>query len=96
MKRLCNIYRSAKVAEMYLYVDLRDGLAKVPESLLAQFGPPQLVTKLALSPERKLARADVNKVIESIDEKGFYLQMPPPREEYVLDLHRDRPSNHDY
>lgn len=96
MKRLCNIYRSTKVAEMYLYVDLRDDLAVVPDSLLDQFGTPQLVTKLVLTPERKLARADVKKVLESIEEKGFYLQMPPPREDYLLNLHRDRQSNHDY
>lgn len=89
-KRLCTIYRSSRIDEMYLYVDLREDLAHVPEPLLAQFGRPQLVMKLALGAGRPLARIDVEKVLAGIDEKGFYLQMPPPREDYLLDLHRDR------
>jgi uncharacterized protein YcgL (UPF0745 family) len=35
-----------------------------------------------------LARADTARVIAAIDEQGFYLQMPPAREEYLLDLYR--------
>lgn len=95
-KRLCSIYRSSKVDGMYLYVDIHDDLSRVPESLLERFGRPELVTKLALSPERSLARADVKKVLEDIGSVGFFLQMPPPKEDYLLDLHRDRQSNHDY
>ncbi|MET0379146.1 MAG: YcgL domain-containing protein [Spongiibacteraceae bacterium] len=94
MKRLCAIYRSSKVDEMYLYVDLRDDLKRVPEALLEHFGKPQLTTKMVLEPTRKLARADVNKVLQEIDSKGFYLQMPPQKEDYLLDLHRDKTSDH--
>jgi len=32
---------------------------------------------LQLTPERKLAREDTNKVIDSINNKGFFVQMPP-------------------
>jgi uncharacterized protein YcgL (UPF0745 family) len=32
---------------------------------------------LVLAPERKLARADVAEVLTSIEQRGFYLQMPP-------------------
>lgn len=95
MKRLCSVYRSSKVSELYLYVDLRDDLKRVPAALLEHFGSPQLALKLALDPARPLARADVNKVLQAIDENGFYLQMPPQKEDYLLDLHRHKISDHE-
>jgi uncharacterized protein YcgL (UPF0745 family) len=94
MKRLCSIYRSPKIEGMYLYVDMRDDLKRVPEVLLERFGRPQLSMKMALDPSRQLARADINKVLQEIEEKGFYLQMPPQKEDYLLDLHRDKNSDH--
>ncbi|MDX9874105.1 MAG: YcgL domain-containing protein [Spongiibacteraceae bacterium] len=83
MKKLCAIYRSTRVAEMYLYVEADAGLERVPEALLDRFGAPQLVMKLALSEARPLARADVKKVLQDIDENGFFLQVPPPPEAYM-------------
>ena len=80
MKKLCSVYRSSRVEGMYLYVDKKDQLARVPEDLLATFGKPELAMTLELYPERRLARADVNKVLEAIAEHGFYLQMPPKPE----------------
>lgn len=77
MKRLCRIYKSPRREEMYLFVDQARGLADVPESLLARFGEPVEVMTLLLSPGRALARADAEEVLRNIDERGFYLQMPP-------------------
>ena len=77
MTLLCQIFRSPKKAEMYLYVDKSRGLDDLPESLLVSFGDPEEVMTLALTPERRLARADVTEVISSIREQGYYLQMPP-------------------
>lgn len=85
-KLLCNIYKSRRKEETYLYVSLKDDLSKVPEVLLETFGRPELVTKLIITEERKLARAEAGKVIASIEEKGFYLQLPPPKEELGLGL----------
>jgi uncharacterized protein YcgL (UPF0745 family) len=79
-KLLCNIYKSRRKEETYLYVALADDLSRVPEALLETFGRPELVTKLIITPERKLARAEATKVIAAITEKGFYLQIPPPKE----------------
>lgn len=77
MKRLVQIYRSPRRAEMYLYVDKMRALEDVPEALLASFGEPQPVMSLLLDGERKLARADARQVLAQISEQGFYLQMPP-------------------
>ena len=85
-KLLCNIYKRRRKEETYLYVSMKDDLAKVPEALLETFGRPELVTKLIITEERKLARAEASKVLASIEEKGFYLQLPPPKEELGLGL----------
>ena len=64
----------------------KDGLDKVPEELFELFGKPELAMTLILTADKKLARTDGEKVLQSIDENGFYLQMPPARETYMLDL----------
>jgi uncharacterized protein YcgL (UPF0745 family) len=81
MKIICSIYRNPRVEGMYLYVDKKENLARVPEALLAKFGKLELGMTLLLHPERKLARADVNAVMDSIQQRGFYLQMPPQDDE---------------
>ncbi len=88
MKRICAVYKSPKKDEMYLYVDKKEGLERVPEVLLERFGKPIDVMTMLITPEKKLARAEGAKVLEAIEEQGFYLQMPPAKEEYMLDLYR--------
>ncbi|QRY78871.1 YcgL domain-containing protein [Pseudomonas sp. PDNC002] len=86
MKRICSIYKSPRKNEMYLYVDKREALSRVPEALLTVFGAPQHTFDLVLSPERQLAREDINVVLENIEKQGFHLQMPPAEEEYIEHL----------
>lgn len=74
---MCQIYKSEKNREMYLYVDKEQGLEAVPEALLGRFGKPEALMVLLLKPGRKLARADIDEVMLQISENGFYLQMPP-------------------
>lgn len=76
---LCEIYKGNKKAEMYLYVPLNKGIEDVPEVLLQSFGELELVMKLELNPSRKLATVDVATVMEDIQDKGFYLQVPPSK-----------------
>ena len=73
----CWVYRSPRKQEMYLYLAEEDAFDKVPEALLERFGQPILVIELELSPERKLAREDVNTVIANLRSQGFHLQLPP-------------------
>ncbi|MCY1212782.1 Protein YcgL [compost metagenome] len=86
MKRICSIYKSPRKNEMYLYVDKREALSRVPEALIAAFGAPQHAFDLVLTPERQLAREDINKVLENIEKQGFHLQMPPAQDEYIEHL----------
>lgn len=81
---LCSIYKSSKKDEMYLYVPKTSGLGQVPEALMAIFGTPRHVSDMLLTPERKLARADITQVLDKLAEQGYYLQMPPPPEPWQL------------
>lgn len=85
---LCEIFKSPRQDEMYLYVDRRRGLAEVPEVLLERFGKPLPAMVMLLSADKPLARAKVADVMAAIRDKGFYLQMPPAKDEYLLDLYR--------
>jgi len=89
MKRLCTVYKSTKKDETYLYTDRLEGLKRVPKELLEIFGTPKEVMALLLTEDKVLGRADAKAVLEDIENKGFFLQMPPPREDYLLDLDRD-------
>lgn len=85
---ICQVYRSPRRDETYLYVDRGEGLARVPEALLEQFGKPEPSMVLMLTPERRMARVEASEVIRLVREQGFYLQMPPPRDPSMLDLYR--------
>ena len=67
----CDIYRSSKKDEMYIYIE------KVPEAVLQAFGRATFVMHLELAPTRKLARVNVLHVLDSLQTKGFFIQMPP-------------------
>ena len=76
-KRFVRIYKGSLKTEAYLYVDMTNDLADVPEVLLSQFGEPQEVMTLMLDAGRKLARVNAAEVLGKIEEQGYYLQMPP-------------------
>ncbi|MDN6297276.1 MAG: YcgL domain-containing protein [Halomonas sp.] len=85
---ICEVFKSSRKDEMYLYVDKRQGLEEVPEALLEHFGKPVPVFTLLLTAEKSLARANAADVLAAIAEQGFYFQMPPAKDDYLLDLYR--------
>lgn len=87
---ICEVVKSPRRDEMYLYLDKARGMAPVPPALRERFGPPIAVMTLLLRAERPLARVDVVKVMAAIREQGFYLQMPPARDPEMLDLFTPR------
>ena len=80
---LCAIYKSAKKEHTYLFVKTRDDFSSVPEPLMATFGTPTLVTLINLATKDKLAFADLAKVKTNLNEQGYYLQLPPPKEDLL-------------
>ncbi|MDP6375373.1 MAG: YcgL domain-containing protein [Pseudomonadales bacterium] len=82
------VYKGSKREGMYLYVRATDELEQVSKELLAQFGTPVEVLKFELNARRQLAHADGAVVMAAIEEKGFYLQMPPTPAELEAELAR--------
>ena len=75
------VYKSLRKADTYLYLSARDDFARVPESVRAPLGNLQFDLEVALTPERKLARADAAVVRENLATRGFHLQLPPTVED---------------
>lgn len=73
----CYIYKSSKKDQLYLYLPKKDDFEAIPPILMDTMGKPEFVMELELTAERKLARADAVEVLAGLQEKGFYLQMPP-------------------
>lgn len=76
-KMQCFIYKSQKKEGLYIYLDKKDDFSKIPQPLINSVGHIEFVMELELTPKRQLAREDVNKVIQCLQNKGFFVQMPP-------------------
>lgn len=92
MKKICSVFKSPRKDEMYLYVDKMEQLQRVPEALLDMFGKPVHVFDMLMTADKELARVEAQKVLDDIRDKGFFLQMPPPKDDYMLDLYQNRPE----
>lgn len=82
----CDIYKSSKKDEMYLYVarpdhpneeQNADPLGVLSDALRAAFGRATFVMHLELSESKALARVNVLHVLDSLQSKGFFIQLPP-------------------
>ena len=82
---LCEVYRSDRKAETYLYLADEMAFEDLPEELQQRFGEPAFVMKLLINPDKPLARVDVEQVLISLKEQGYFLQLPPklPIEEEI-------------
>jgi len=74
----CFVYKSLRRADTFVYLRERDAFELLPSTLAATLGTLSFVIELALSPERRLAREDVDTVIANLQGPGFHLQLPPP------------------
>jgi len=88
----CAIYKGHKKYDSYLFIEKQDDFSRVPESLLNMLGNLELVMILELDENKKLAQADVIKVMGALQEEGFYLQMPDKSEQ--LKLAGFKPNSH--
>ena len=77
----CYVYRSKHKQGLYLYLAEKDDFSRVPDSLLKLLGETLFSFEFNLSEDRKLVRAEASEVIRNMKENGFFLQMPPARDE---------------
>jgi len=84
----CQIFRSQKKDETYLFLAADQQFEELPEDLRTTFGEPVFVMALKLSSKSKLARVETKSVLESLRERGYFLQLPPklPVEEEISKL----------
>lgn len=70
---------------MYIYVEKSKGLDEVPDQLKSLFKEFIHVVDFLLSPDKKLAREDAEKVLNNMKEQGYHLQMPPKQENFLAE-----------
>ena len=83
MTVLCKIYRSLNKSDCYLYVPHEQDLEAVPDALLKHLGKLEPAMTLKLTPQRKLAQADIKEVLAQLEEQGYYLQMASTSDDYM-------------
>jgi len=83
----CFIYKSLKKQDLYLYITKKDDFLNIPEDLFKSIGEPVFVMALELNSKQKLARVDVNVVRKTLQEQGFFVQMPPVHLDLLKTLH---------
>ena len=76
----CSVFRSSLKDFTYIYLRADYDFDDLPDSLREVFGEPGLVMNLELTPDRKLAYADVNQVMKNLDEQRYHLQLPPQKD----------------
>ncbi|MDA0147052.1 YcgL domain-containing protein [Vibrio sp. LaRot3] len=90
---LCAIYKSSKKEGAYLYLPKKDDFSQVPDQLMQMFGKPTMVMVVKLE-GRTLAQVDVEKVKQSLNSDGFFLQLPPPPKN-LLDEYKEQKAQRD-
>lgn len=87
-REFISVFKSSRKADTYVFVRRGQSWDDLPEGLRGIFGAPIHSMDLLLTPDRKLARATGKQVLEAIEEKDFYLQMPEEQEGYVVEFKR--------
>ncbi|HCW91001.1 MAG TPA: hypothetical protein DHU56_13265 [Marinobacter sp.] len=87
-KVFVSVFRSSKKADTYVYVRRGFDWEQMPEALRGLFGQPVHALDLVMTPERKLARTTGREVLDAINDKDFYLQMPQESDGYVVEFRK--------
>ena len=76
----CEVFRSNRKAGTYLFVADAEDLGNLPEDLKTQLEPLEWVMAIDLAERETLAATRPATVIDSIESRGFFLQLPPGEE----------------
>ena len=76
----CEVYRSNRKAGTYLFVADAEDLCNLPDDLKARLEPLEWVMAIDLAERDTLAATRPATVIDSIESRGFFLQLPPGKE----------------
>ena len=76
------VYRSHKRADTYVYLPAEKEFEELPEAFREHFGEATAFLDFVLHPARQLAQADPLVVLRALSEQGFYLQLPPQKDDF--------------
>ena len=76
----CHIYKGKRKQDHYLFMPVTTPLDDIPSPILDMLGEIELVMKLDITKQSKLAQSDAHAVLETISEKGFYIQLPSDKD----------------
>ncbi len=71
------VYKSRRRADTYVFLAERDGTGRLPVAVVQGLGELEFVLEVALTPGRRLARADADVVRTNLAAQGFHVQFPP-------------------
>ena len=77
------IYRSEKKADCYLFLNKPADKFDLPTVVQTIVGELHLVMELEITPETKLSLSNSSTVLEAFEKQGFYIQMPPAKDNPV-------------
>lgn len=80
----CYIYKGLNKPDTYLFLTVAGQFDSVPGELVKAFGGLELVMDLVLTPSRQLANGSAIQVMRDLLCCGYHLQMPPPRDLWLL------------
>ena len=72
----CFVYRSVVKSDTYIYLRQKDNLSILPDGLKKLLGRTEYALELDLEKTQYLVNADIKQVILSLNEQGYYLQLP--------------------
>lgn len=72
----CNVYRSSKKADTYLYLSEQQAVEELPEGLTKLLGEIVHVLDVDLATRTELANEDIDQVRKSLKLQGYFLQLP--------------------
>ena len=72
-----SVYKSGTRADTYVFLPSDETLESLPDAVQNQFVNAEPFLTFELTADRHLAQAEPEKVLSSIANLGFYLQLPP-------------------
>ena len=72
---LCFIYRCSLKPDMYIYLAEEDVFDNVPKEIFNSLGIVEFSMELELTSRTKLARDNIETVLNNLKEHGFHLQL---------------------
>ena len=76
----CSVYKGKRKPDHYVFLPTATSIHDIPESIQQMMGEMEHVMKLDISPVTKLAKSDPVDILNMINEKGFFIQIPPKTE----------------